>query len=324
MSLLRRKRRETGTRVLFATDVHGSEDCYRKFLRAGDMYSADVLILGGDIAGKLLVPIVRRNGTYDVTYGDTALRAAGRDEVDEVRTQIRRSGHYVIEGTPDEIAELNDPAILDSAFRKVVYDTLADWVALTEERLRGTGRRCFMAPGNDDFAELDDAIKGGDVVEFAEARTLMIDDVHEMITTGFSNPTPWDTERELPEPELKARLDEMVRDVRDPDNLLAVIHVPPYDSGLDMAPKIDDDLRVQGDAAGVATAPVGSTAVRSFMMDNQPLLGLHGHVHEGRGIARLGRTLCINPGSEYGEGIMTGALIELGAGEVISHQFVSG
>jgi hypothetical protein len=315
-----------GTRIFFATDVHGSDTCFRKFLNAGAAYDCTCLILGGDITGKLLVPIVRDpDGTYRCSYGEN--RYAGLDEAGkiEIAAQIRRVGHYIIVVTPEELEELSDPASQDRAFRKATYDSLVDWVTLAEERLRGTGRRCYVAPGNDDFLELDGALTGSELVIFAENRRLMIDDVHEMVTTGYSNPTPWDTERELPEADLRARINAMSNGVRDPENLIAVLHAPPFDSTIDQAPKLDSTLGVTVlPGAGMLMAPVGSTAVRGFIEDIQPLLGLHGHVHESAGMIHIGRTLCINPGSEYTHGVLAGAIVEVGAGQVLRHQLLSG
>lgn len=315
-----------GTRIFFATDVHGSDACFRKFLNAGAAYDCTRLILGGDITGKLVVPIVRdRDGTYRCSYAEN--RYVGLDDAAkaDVTAQIRRVGHYTIVVTPDELEELADPAVQDRVFRKATYDSLADWVTLADERLRGTGRRCFVAPGNDDFLELDGALTGSELVVFAENQRLMIDDVHEMVTTGYSNPTPWDTERELPEADLRARIDAMAKGVGHPENLIAVLHAPPFDSTIDQAPKLDSTLGVTiKPGAGVLMAPVGSTAVRGFIEDTQPLLGLHGHVHESAGMVHIGRTLCINPGSEYTHGVLAGAIVEVGAGEVLRHQLLSG
>jgi Icc-related predicted phosphoesterase len=161
-------------------------------------------------------------------------------------------------------------------------------------------------------------------VTFAENQCLAVDEFHEMITTGYSNPTPWDTPRELSEDDLGARIDGMLRNVRDRENLIAVLHPPPYDTRLDGAPKINSEFELQKEFGEVGTMPVGSHAVRSFIEATQPLLTLHGHVHEGRGVDQIGRTICINPGSEYTEGILNGALLELASGRVVSRQLVSG
>jgi uncharacterized protein len=312
-------------KLYYAGDVHGSEKCWRKFLGAAKFYDVDTLIMGGDITGKLMVPLVRRtDGTYECRYGDSEYSGLDDAGMRELAARIRGFGHYTVTLDEDEVAELESAAYRDRVFREVVRKSVEDWVTLAEERLRGSGVRCFMAPGNDDFLSIDAALEGSDVVEFAENRLLTLDDSHEMITTGYSNLTPWDTERELPEPELRARIDSMARCARSPDNLVAVLHPPPFGSGLDDAPELSEDLEMSLNAAGVKMSPVGSTAVREFIEEAQPLLGLHGHVHEGRGATTIGRTLCLNPGSSYTEGMLSAVLLELGGGEVLSYQFVSG
>ena len=318
--------RARGRRILFATDIHGSERCFRKFLNAAPLYEVDYLILGGDITGKVMVPIVRNaDGTYDCSYGETVHTGLDEAGAATVKDQIRGFGHYFVMVSPEELTRLQrDPGHRDAVFRDVVRKSVEGWVALAEDRLRGTGVRCFAAPGNDDFLAIDAAMDSSDVVEFAENRLIQLDESHEMITTGYSNPTPWETERELPEDQLRARIDVMTAEVRDPANLIAVLHAPPYHSGLDDAPELNANLEMRLTATGVETAPIGSTAVREFIEEVQPLLGLHGHVHEGRGSTMIGRTLCVNPGSDYTAGTLSAAIIEIGDGRVLTHQFVSG
>jgi Icc-related predicted phosphoesterase len=325
MALFTRRRKVRGLRLFFCTDVHGSEQCFRKFLNAASFYGVDHLVLGGDMLGKLLIPIVQNgNGTYYCNYGDQRYHDLAESEIQAVKDEIRRFGHYPIVGSAELLQELENDQARERVFRKIAYDSVADWVALAESRLRGTGVRCFMAPGNDDFLEIDGALQGSDVVEFAEGKRLALADGHEMITTGYSNPTPWDTERELTEDALADLLSNMMTSVERPESLIAVIHPPPYDTEIDSAPALDGSLQMKMDAGGVRMAPVGSTAVRAFIEQVQPLLGLHGHVHESRGVARIGRTTCINPGSEYTDGVLSGSILELASTEVISHQFVAG
>jgi uncharacterized protein len=226
-------------------------------------------------------------------------------------------------GERDELLALEDEARRGEAFRRAVVESVGRWVALAEERLGGTGVRCFVTPGNDDFWEIDEPLRGSDVVEFVEGRCIRLDG-HEMITTGYSNRTPWDSPRELDEPALRERIEAMYAEVSEPERLIAVLHPPPYGTELDQAPAIDAEFRVQHSAGQPTMGPVGSTAVRDFLLERQPLLGLHGHVHESRGAIMLGRTLCLNPGSEYAEGILSGALVTLADGGVAAHQFVSG
>jgi Icc-related predicted phosphoesterase len=313
-----------GLKFFFCTDVHGSDYCFRKFLNSQRFYGVDHLILGGDMTGKTLLPITQTSEGASCEFDEHSYVNLTSAEVQELCKSIRAHGQYPFIGTPDEIAALADPATLDKTFRELVYASVADWVQLAEERLAGTGVRCFMAPGNDDFLEIDDALKGSSVVEFAEARCIRLDERYEMITTGYSNPTPWDTERELPEADLRARIDAMAEDVEDFSSLICVFHAPPYASGIDDATELDDDLSIRGGASGQRMIPVGSTAVREFIEARQPMLALHGHVHDAKGAVNLGRTLCINPGSEYTDGTLSGAVVEVSDAVVTRHQLVAG
>ena len=322
---LRRPASQRGPRLLFATDIHGSERCFRKFLNAAGLYKVDYLILGGDITGKMLVPILRKSGgTYECKYGGADYKDLSESAAADLAKRIRGFGHYTVTVDTVELAQMQVKEHQDRVFHEVVKKSIEEWVALAAERLAGTGVRCFMAPGNDDFLSIDVAITSSNFVEFSENRLLQLDETHEMVTTGYSNPTPWETERELPEDELRKRIDEMAKPAKNLQNLVAVLHAPPFASGLDDAPKLNADLELTLNAGGVEMTPVGSTAVRGFIESAQPLLGLHGHVHEGRGTTMIGRTLCVNPGSAYTEGVLSAALIELGDGCILSHQFVSG
>jgi Icc-related predicted phosphoesterase len=311
--------------VYFATDIHGSDQCFRKFLNAGAFYNVHHLILGGDMTGKALVPITRdASGLYSCAFGDRTFADLDESGLQELKALIRRRGQYFVVGARDEIHALQDAAYRDRVFREIVYESVANWVTLADERLRGTGRLCFVAPGNDDYLEIDRHLQGSEFVIFSEGQCLQLDEHHEMIITGYSNETPWKTERELTEEELLARIASMAKGVRDFTNLVAVLHAPPYASELDSAPELDDKMRVRVEGGVVRMVPVGSHAVRLFIEECQPLLGLHGHVHEARGTAYIGRTLCINPGSEYPDGILSGAIVELENGVIASHQLVAG
>lgn len=318
--------RRRGHRIFFATDVHGSEACFRKFLNAREPFEIDDLILGGDIAGKYLVPVTRSvSGAFSLRYGDTEYTGSDQDELKSVLRLIRDRGDYPYVASADEIAELSVDSVRDAVFRRCVYGVASEWAELAEARLSGTGTRCFVAPGNDDFLEIDDALRGGSSVIFAENECLELTEANEMITTGYSNRTPWQTERELDEPDLAKRIEQMFANVRNPTGLVAVLHAPPYNSSIDQAPELDEELRPSVKiGGGVLMAPVGSTAVRAFIEQRQPLITLHGHVHEGLGSEKIGRTVCLNPGSEYSSGVLSGAIAELDGEQVRSFQFISG
>jgi uncharacterized protein len=323
-----RKKRPSrpGYRLFFATDIHGSEACFRKFLNARQAYGIDDLILGGDMVGKYLVPVTRTaSGTVTVRYGDKEYTGKDPDTVKGLLRMIRDRGDYPYVARAEEIAELRVDSVREAVFRRCVYNVASDWAELAEGRLKGSGTRCFVAPGNDDFLEIDGALTGGTNVIFAENECLDLTDSHEMITTGYSNRTPWNTERELDEPALGLRIEAMFERVQNRAGLVAVLHAPPYNSSIDQAPELDNELRVTVKVgAGVVMAPVGSTAVRAFIEQRQPLISLHGHVHEAIGSEQIGRTVCLNPGSEYASGVLAGAIVELEDERVRSFHFVSG
>ena len=304
------------TKLFFATDAHGSEICWKKFVNAGKFYETDIIILGGDMTGKAIVPLIAQGGgKYKVTLLEQETILEGQDEVDEMVRIIRNRGYYPYVTDPDEVAEINaTPGRLDELFVDQVVKTAQRWMDYAHEKLAGTGIRCYVCPGNDDMFELDTVVAASKHVELAEGRVIPLDGHHEMISTGWSNPTPWDTYREEEEEALQQRIEAMIGQVRDVPNAVFNLHAPPYGSGLDEAPELTDDLQLA--YAGQSLVAVGSHAVQAIIEEHQPLLGLFGHIHEGKGARKFGRTLCINPGSMYEQGMLQGAVIQLNRGKV--------
>jgi len=309
-------------KIFFATDLHGSEMCWRKFLNAAKFYDVDVLICGGDMTGKAIVPIVKENGHFKFTLAGEP-QTVGPDQVGEIETQIRRKGYYPLQMSPDRLQELDrDAEKRAEVFQQVMLDGVDRWMGMAADKLRGTGVRCFVCPGNDDEMEVDDVIRQAELVELGEGRMLEIDGFT-MISTGWSNHTPWNTHREETEEKLAERIEAMASQVSDSSKAIFNLHCPPFKSGLDEAPAIDADLKLLH--GGRALRPVGSTAVREAIERHQPLLSLHGHIHESKGAVKLGKTLSINPGSSYEEGVLMGAILQLDAKKgVKSYQLVSG
>ena len=309
-------------RIFFATDLHGSEMCWRKFLNAAKFYDADVLICGGDMTGKAIVPIVEENGHFALTMAGQA-QTVGPGEVGEVEAQIRRKGYYPLRVTPERLHELDgDEDLRKHTFQEVMLDGVQRWMEMAENKLGGSGVRVFVCPGNDDEMEVDDVVRRSEMVVLGEGRMVDIDGFS-MISSGWSNHTPWNTHREETEEQLGARIEAMARQVPDPSRAIFNLHCPPYKSGLDEAPAIDADLKLLH--GGRALRPVGSTAVREAIERHQPLLSLHGHIHESKGAVKLGKTLAINPGSAYEEGMLMAAIINLDAKKgVKSYQLVNG
>jgi len=309
-------------KIFFATDLHGSETCWKKFLNAAKFYDADVLICGGDMTGKAIVPVVSENGHFTVALGGER-QTVPAEQVAEVEATIRRKGYYPLRMSVERLHELDaDADKRAECFQEVMLDGVQRWMGMASEKLRGSGVRCFVCPGNDDEMEVDEVVRRSDYVELGEGRMVDIDGFS-MISTGWSNPTPWKTHREDSEEDLGERIEAMASRVPDASRAIFNLHCPPHKSGLDEAPAIDADLKLLH--GGRALRPVGSTAVRRAIEKHQPLLSLHGHIHESKGAVKIGKTLAINPGSAYEEGMLMGAIIQLDAKKGIkSYQLVNG
>lgn len=312
------------TKLFFATDIHGSDICWSKFLNAGKFYEADVLILGGDMTGKAVVPIIHQGGdNYKVTLLEQDFDITTEAEMADMVKKIRSRGYYPYTTNPDELQYLQDkPEAIHEIFVTQVLKVVQQWMDQADKKLEGTGLRVFCSPGNDDMDEVDEIIRSSKCVQLVEGKVTQLDAHHEMIASGWSNHTPWNTEREEDEPQLKARYDAMICQLKDSRNAIFDIHVPPYKSGLDDAPELDKNLRPV--LAGQSLQPVGSTALREAILKYQPLLGLHGHIHEGRGATRLGKTLCINPGSMYEQGTLLGTIVKLGKNKIENYVLTTG
>jgi uncharacterized protein len=312
-----RKRDSSGElAIFFATDLHGSNVCFKKFVNAGKFYGASVLILGGDVTGKMLVPIARqKDGSYLASSAGKELRLEG-EEAAALEQQVSDMGFYPKVMSEEEFQELrDDPEGQEALFHELIRKRLEEWIEYARPRLAEQGVKCFAAPGNDDAFFIDELFADSGAIELLEGRVVEVDGI-EMLTTGWSNETPWKTERETSESELRAMIMEMIERLERPENAIFNIHVPPHATALDQCPKLDENLRPVSSGGNPVMTSAGSTAVRELIEAHQPLLGLHGHIHEGRGIARIDRTVCVNPGSNYSEGVLNGSLIRLRQGEV--------
>jgi len=308
-------------KIFFVTDIHASNVCYRKFLNALKIYDADVGILLGDLTGKMLIPLVdKAGGGWETTFMGRNLQIETQEELDKLKKIIEMVGYYWYHLTPDMFQALKaDPKGLDALFKQLVIERMREWMALADERLAGTKYKVYMAPGNDDYFEIDEVISESATIINANDRVVMVGE-HEMATFAWSNPTPWDTPREKPDEELEPMLEALIAQVKDVKNAIFNFHVPPYGSSLDLAPELTDDLIQAADTK----IHVGSKSVTKMIEKYQPMLGLHGHIHESRGIQKWGRTVLMNPGSEYSEGILRGVLFVLKKGKVKNHIFTSG
>ena len=298
-------------RLFFATDIHGSETCWRKFLNSGQHYEADMIVLGGDMTGKALVPVIHDGGErWHATLLENREELVGEDKVAAFEDAVIRRGYYPFRTTPEGVRELQEnEARWHGLFEDEMLKTVERWMQIADEKLAGTGVRCFVCPGNDDQLNVDDVIRAAKTVELAEGEVVEIDG-YQMVSSGWANRTPWHTYREEDEEDLEIRIRAITDQVTTPpERTIFSLHCPPYKSGLDDAPQLTKDMSLK--EAGRSTVPLGSTAVRAAIEEHQPCLGLHGHIHEAKGTTRIGRTLCINPGSSYEQGQLLGAVVDL-------------
>jgi len=319
----RKQKRERALRIFFATDVHGSERCFRKFLNAAEAYEADVLLLGGDVAGKALVPLRRADGMLTAEVrGETVSVPA--DEKERLSSEINMLGFYPVELEDREIERLgSDKAALEERFRAEIKTQLEAWCDLAAERLRPEVR-CIITPGNDDPVEIDAVLEAADRIECPERMLCELGPVL-LASLGDVTPTPWDTEREYPEAELGERIAAIMDQVPEGRRTIVNFHNPPYASGLDTAAELDENLRPVLRGGRPSFIPVGSTAVRDAIKRYQPTVGLHGHIHESRAAQKIGATLCLNPGSEYSADVLRGALVDIADdGSCIDFLFTAG
>jgi Icc-related predicted phosphoesterase len=327
----RARRRGKGTTaaatlsLYYASDVHGSELCWRKFLGAGRFYGVDALIMGGDLVGKAIVPIeVADDGSFSTVFIGETRTGTTPEQLGELEEAIRFNGMYPWRASAAEIRRIRaDDAARSKLFEDTVVEQISSWIALADERMAGYGIDVYVMPGNDDPWVVDAVLEAGTHVQACDGRIVRVGD-HELLSCGYANRTPWATARELDEDDLYRRLRALADQLEQPETAIFNLHVPPYDTGLDTANEVNADLTLRYVSGQPHPIPVGSCAVLQVIEEVQPALSLHGHIHESRGEARIGRTLAINTGSEYNSGHIHGAVVSLAGAEVRKHQFVIG
>lgn len=326
-----KKSAKKSTRLFFATDLHGSELTFRKFVNAGKFYEANVLVMGGDIIGKLAIPIIKQqNGHYRATLQGKTEHLATDAELQQLLKRIGTLGFYSQIMTEEEYQAIQaNPNAVETLFHELSRQRLEAWIDLAETRLAGTGVKCYVTGGNDDYSEVLDILgrEGTQSIFGCEGEAVQVDDEHTMVSLGYSTLTPWKTPREAPDEELGRMIEALLAKAPNLSHCIFNFHDPPIDSSLDICPMLDwnTDPPSQIVKGGqLVMFGAGSASVRHAIETHQPLLGLHGHIHESPGAVKLGRTLCINPGSEYGEGVLRGCLVTIANGKIDSYQMTTG
>jgi Icc-related predicted phosphoesterase len=298
-----------------------------KFINAGPFYRANAIIIGGDITGKYFVPIIEQpDGSFKSNFlgKDYALKPG--KELDDLEHRIRTMGYYAYRTTPKDVEDLRNNSVKsEQIFEMLISESLRRMLAYAEQKLKGTGIQCYISPGNDDSFFVDKILSESNVVVCPEGKVVEIDKCHEMISSGYANMTPWKCPRDISEDELMKKIEDMATKLKNPSQSIFNLHCPPYGTMIDNAPQLDENMKPKTAAAGgLQMAPAGSKSIRAAIEKYQPLLGLHGHIHESKGFFKIGRTICVNPGSEYTEGILRGFLTELTEDKVKDYLFISG
>jgi uncharacterized protein len=324
----RKKDRNGGTelKMFFASDLHGSNVCFKKFVNSAQFYGADVLVLGGDLTGKAVIPIAEQaDGSFLTFLHGEAVTLKGQSELDDFIKKNGNMGFYPAVMSEAEYQRLkSDPEAQATLFKRLVLERVNEWTAFAGEKLKGTEIPLVAIPGNDDFHEIDEILTRAPHFDFHEMQVCDFKGGYQMLYCGGSTPTPWDTEREYSEEQYVARFAELLPQVTDMSRCIFNVHVPPFGTTLDACPKLDSNLQVVYEMGMPAQLHAGCQTLLDVIKQHQPMLGLHGHIHEGRAKINIGKTICINPGSVYPEGILQGAMIILRDGEVTTTSLTQG
>lgn len=313
-------------RILYGSDFHGSEAVFRKFLSAASQYKVDVLIVGGDVTGKAMVPVVHQgNGVYVGYLFGRKEEASTMQELEKLKRTISNVGFYPVVLEKDEAAELESSTdLLSKRFEIEMCQRVREWMTLAEEKLAPVDLHLYFMPGNDDLYSIDPIIDEFPHIHNPDLKSYEIVGGYMVVGNSNANMTPWACARDIEEDELEKRLQIVESLIHTPERTICVLHVPPIESGLDTCPELDQNLKIVTMGGQVVFKSAGSVAVRRFIERVQPLLSLHGHIHESPGHVRIGRTLAINAGSEYAEGILKAAIINLEGDRVKGHILISG
>jgi Icc-related predicted phosphoesterase len=323
MAILRRRERDPTLSIFYAADFHGSEKCWGKFLNASAYYDVDLLIMGGDLTGKAMIPVVRTSeGEWRGELLGRKSTFRSEEELERFEKQVRFNGFYPYRCDPDEfMAMQQDRELSRRRFDQVMRRDTERWMDMADQRLAEAGVPCMAMPGNDDQDFIGDLLAQAKTIDNCDEQILDWGGF-QVMSLGYSNPTPWNSPRELSEEELGKRIEKLAERLDGSKRTIFNLHPPPHDTGLDNAPELNEDLSLAG-GAHARMLPVGSRAVRSAIEQYQPVLSLHGHIHESRGAARLGGSLALNPGSEYNVGVLKGVIVKVTPHKVVGHQFVS-
>ncbi|MGC9208498.1 MAG: metallophosphoesterase family protein [Nitrososphaeria archaeon] len=295
-------------RAFLASDFHGSDVVFRKFVNALDVYKCDIAFFAGDITGKAMILVKDLgNSKYETEFLGDKVFLRSKEELDSFLNKVSSSGFYYKIIKNNEIIEDKN---LELEMRELMIKRTETWMQIIHNKYKGSNKKFYFITGNDDPSEIKDVIKSysDDNIVDANEKTFELPNGMEGFGLPYSNITPWKLPGDLTEDALKDKIEFLTSKLKDPGNSVFLIHVPPKDTVIDLAPVLEN-MSLKIDMSGVQMAHVGSTAVRDAILKYQPVASLHGHIHESRGVAKIGRTYAFNAGSEYQQGILRGVIL---------------
>lgn len=312
-------------RLLQAADFHGSNAAFRKFLSAVKQHGAQHAIITGDLTGKAIVPIIRENGRYvGWLFGNREVLET-EAELARFQQKVGDCGMYDYVCDAAEASALEaDPDALHALFVDRMNARLTEWLDFAGNYLAPLGVPLWVIPGNDDDRSVDPILDTATYARNVDHTVVELDEFHELVSLGDTSMTPWECPRDYPESHMVPTVKGLFEQVHNPARAIVNMHCPPRDTPIDQAPSLNAKLEIEFEGGQVVMTSAGSAAIRAGLEQLQPLLSLHGHIHEARGTARIGRTLCLNPGSEYAEGIMKAAIVNLEPDRVKGYLLISG
>ena len=310
-------------KLLLVSDLHGSETAYRKLANAVKYYKVDAVVFAGDLAGKVLVPVIKIGDSYKIPLISEDKLFKGSEAEGKIK-ELRGSGYHVRVVTEEEYERMkSDKDYLDKVLNETLTNDIVEYLNIIDERYRQQGVKMYLIPGNDDPIDVINGVNSrqwGSIIPFDE--NIVNLNSHILVGFGYSNITPWNTHRELSEEEMYERLSRLMNklDNSEYSKTILVIHAPPYGTVIDQAPMLTSDLRVVRRGGEVVLTHVGSTSVKRIIEEYKPLMGLHGHIHESGGVDAIKvngvKIPIFNAGSEYQFGVLRGIIISIDGNKV--------
>ncbi len=315
-------------KFFFVSDLHGSLLALNKTINAAEFYKVSAIVVGGDLTGKVLVPIIESGAYYLLEFQGKNIKINKSDvqKLENVEKEIRSTGAYFSVMNESEYEELaSNPKKMQERFIEVMKASIDDFFQRAEEKLGKSGAKLYLIPGNDDYNEIAEYVEKAANDHVIPFDNKIIDiQGYSFLGYGYSNQTPWATPREKEEKSIYKDLKKLVEKI-DAEKAVYVIHVPPYKTEIDKAPQLSKDMR----QSAYEFQHVGSLSVRKIIEESPPILGLHGHVHESGGIDYVvsktkAKVPVINPGSEYNFGVLRGVIVELEGNNLGKYTFTKG